>query len=237
MTAKGLEIGVTFARVGYVGLFIDKINKGSGSWVNVVDSFSMPLPGDLNLTSQTVDGVLQYPLVLPGKDETYRLTLYGRARREDTGSASVYSTPQTFMGFDPPAQKPITNSINLQFSQGDLIISAKTDEKVTLKAAWQVGGSDQPYGLIASENSPNPSIKLSYGALPPSANGSFPAMDIGLFDEHDVRIQEAKIAVSVTTDKSTKAKISKPTSNTKFSWSELAKTGLGAVMQYFTAGI
>jgi hypothetical protein len=244
--AHGLAVEVLLARVGYIGAFVDKQNKGTGNWLTVVDTITLPLPAELNGTTDNVDGNILFPLVMPGKDESYRLTLFVKERRDDAASAFVYSTPLTFAGYDAPTAKPISNSINLEFSQDSLTISAKTDDKMILKAAWQVSGTDASFGLQATQNMQNPKVQLSYGALPKNASGGFPAMDIGLFDQSGAPLQEAKIAVSVVADKSVTDKVnsvkdqsstSSKSNSTKFSWSDLAKTGLGAVMKYFTMGL
>ncbi len=234
--SNGLNVNVVLARVGYMGAFIDKQNRETGNFVNVVDSIVVPLPAELNQSSDNVQGDILFPLVMIGKDQTYRLTLYVKTRRDDATSAYVYSTPLTFSGYDN-STKPIANAINLQFSQDGLTISAKTDDKVTLKASWQVSGSDSSFGLQAVQNMQNPKVQLSYGELPKSAAGGFPTMDIGLFDQNGSPLQEAKIAVAVTASKDVTSKVSSANSSTKFSWSDLAKTGLGAVMKYFTMGL
>jgi hypothetical protein len=243
-TAAGLNVELQAAHLGEMGIQVDKQNKVTGTWVPYVETIYMPIPADIKDTSEPVGGSLVVPLLMPGAEVFYRVLVVGKSKPTDPRDWTN-SNLTTCYGFDI-AQKPIANSIELQFSEDTLTISTKTDDKVVLKASWQVGSGGTPYGLQATANMQNPAVSLNYGALPKDTSGGFPVMDIGLFDENGTRLQEAKIAVKVASTKPVANKVdsvkndpvtSSKSSSTKFSWSELAKTGLGALMKYFTMGI
>jgi hypothetical protein len=241
-SARGLDVDVQMTHVGFMGASVEKQDKTTGNWTSVIDAMYLPVPNDLKLTETAVGGTVLLPLVLPGKDQTYRLSFFSKNNQDETADFAN-ANPLTFSGYDAPTPKPIANSINLEFSTDSLTISAKTDDKVILRASWQVTGSDTPYGLQATTNMQNPKVQLNYGALPKSSSGAFPAMDIGLFDESGSALQEAKIAVAVAANKTVTDKVkavkdqpaaSAKSTSTKFSWTDLAKTGIGALMKYFT---
>jgi hypothetical protein len=240
-SAAGLKVDIQAVHLGFMGVQVEVLEKGTGTWISMIDGIYIKVPTELRDTSDEVEGSLNVPLLMVGSDTKYRLIVFGKTSSSDQRE-NVYSNLKTFDGFDN-VLKPIANSIDLQFAQDSLTIATKTDDKVVLKASWQIPGAQGPVGLEATTNVQNPKVALSYAALPKDSSGGFPALDIGLYDQNGNRLQEAKIAVSVAANKPVSDKINsvknEPTtsgrsSSTKFSWADLAKTGLGALMKYFT---
>jgi hypothetical protein len=236
---SGLKLVVQAARVGVIGVQIERQDNMTGSWVILVDGIEFPVPSNLKDAIEPVGSSFVAPLLLPGTDNSYRALVYGKVRADDPRDWK-YSNALVLHGFDN-VPKPITNSIQLEFSDQSLTISTETDEKVVLKASWHVGGHTG-IGLQATSEMQNPKVDLSYGSLPKEPSGTFPAIDIALLDESGHTLQEAKVAVNVASTQAVKSRVtsvkdqpndSKQSQNTKFSWSELAKTGLGALAKFF----
>jgi hypothetical protein len=244
---KGLDLDVQLTNVGFLGAEVDSQNKSTGSWIPVVNDIFVPLPTELKNSPQPVGGHLILPLLVPDKNVQYRVLVSVKVMDDVKYYATDFINSNTvlFNGYDPNPPKPPLNSIGVQFGLEKLTIAVKTDNKVTLQASWQIEGSSGPVGVQVTQNMQNPSVDLPYAAIQNSAKG-FPAMDLILKDEHGANLQEAKLAFTVQVDKTTSDKVnavksqpvsSSQSSSTKFSWGDLAKTGVAAIMKYFTVGL
>lgn len=240
----GLDVNLQIAGTGFLGVEVLKLNESTGQFVSVIDGAFIPVPGDLRMTATPVGGHLIFPILVPDKNAKYRARLMAKTADVQTENF-VYSNPIVFAGFDPSPAKPALTSISLQLGTDRLTISAKTSDKVTLQAGWQMANDAAPIGVQVKQNVQNPSVDLMYSFLPTTSQ-SFPAIDVALLDEKGAVMEEAKLALTVKVDKATATKVnavksqpdnSSKSASTKFSWSELAKTGIAAVLKYFSAGV
>jgi hypothetical protein len=244
-TTAGISVGIQAQNLGTMGFWFERKDKSSGEWIQIIDSLQIKVPGDLRDSAQLVSASVVAPVLLPDKSTDYRVGVFGKAKADDPRDWT-YSNLLLFQGFDN-VPKSIANSIELQFSDQSLKISTETDEKVVLKASWHVGGHTG-FGFQVTSEMENPYVELNYAAIPKESSGQFPAIDIALSDQSGHTLQEAKIAVKVVatqTQPSAQTVATKVANvknqpvdsnqakNTKFSWSELARTGLGALMKFF----
>lgn len=240
---QGLVISLQLTDVGFLGAEIYKQNKSTGGFVSFIDGTFIPVPSDYRNTSTSVGGQVTFPVLVPDQTAVYRVRLMAKTA-DDPKENYIFSNPILFSGYDPNPLKPPLIPLALQFASDKLTISAKTDNKVKLTAGWQLQSAAAPIGVQVTQTVQNPSVDLLYSSL--SSSSQFPAIDLALDDEQGVQIEHAKLAFTVKVDQATSAKVnsvknepvsSNKSSSTKFSWGDLAKTGVAALLKFFAAGL
>lgn len=235
---EGISISMTAGNVDLLYVQLDKQNPGTGSWVPVVPWTQVVLTNELKNTTEPTQGTILVPIVVePNPSLFYRVTLDTKSE-DSTEMDWNISIPMTFHGYE----STVSQTFNLKFASDALTVSAVTKDVVTLTAEWQIQGET----VVSSRESvqrQSPQLQLSFAALQ-SAKGSTPSLILTLEDAATHRKQEARITIAVSSTSDLKQKVSNAAnggsnggSNDKkvFSWKDLAKTGVGAMLQYFSA--
>jgi hypothetical protein len=251
-TSEGIQATVILSHADVYYAEVQLLDNDTGEWGPYVTTLAQPVPGPLANTNTNKSGTLTIPILTPGgSTEKYRLTLYVSTRTEagpnthrgfftNTQTAFTSSTPLRFDGLSL-TQPPVSQltPISLKFNSDKLTVAAKTGEVASLSAAWQVPGNSNPVGMQAMQNHQDPTVDLMYADLGvPAANAqdpSLPEIKITLQDKGNTQETIVSIAVNVTQQvKAAKKSAQAQPGKAKFSWSDLAKTGVAGLLTYFT---
>jgi hypothetical protein len=238
-SATGISVEVLGQNVQMLSASIDRQDPKTGTNLPVVNSVGISdiPPAIRNQTGSAIAAVMIPVVVSSDPSIQYTLTLWAKSTDDETGSMD-WGTPQTriFKGYTHP--KPQT--FKLEFSADALNVSVQTSDIETIKAEWQVGTRTVS---TESTTAQDPKVALKYSALGTTGN-ELPALVLTLEDPKTHELQESRVTLAIASDqnlknKVTQAKAAKPQTQGKasFSWQDLAKTGVGAILTYFTAGL
>ena len=201
----------------------------TGKWIPIVPAIWINPPNDLIKTSEEVEGTVTLPvLVEPNASAQYQLQANVKSANS---SDMLWNTDNSdiFNGYTP-------EPFQLNFGSDALTISATSSDVETLKAAWHYG-QGVPTDMVASKTQESPSVGLPYSTLHVSDGKDMPSLFLELTDANGQIREQARVAITVDVSPGMKKKIQDSTktnnSNTKFSWGDFAKTGIGAVLRYF----
>jgi hypothetical protein len=239
-TPSGIRARITGENIQEFSFNVDRLDKTTGNFLVYIYSIEVPATDAFRGSNAASDDVNIPIIVAADSSVTYQIHAWGSPSLDKVVWTEA-PAPKLFQGYSTT----VTDSIGLDFSASKLTISAKTTTPVTLKAGWQV--SDGQIDMQASERVQNPSLPIDFSNLKSPSGKGLPALRISLEDPNRGIIQEARITLSVTVagDKTTKDQVqaiqaqpsSNQSNNTKFSWKQLAQTGLGAIIKYFAVGI
>lgn len=241
---KGIKATVSLFNTRYLSCTVNQMDPHTLALVPLVETIDVPLPSRLLETREFVRDTVLIPIAVePRPEVTYQLVLWAR----DPDEKAPWSRPQTmpFKGYSPL----ISDTIRLVFKGTGLEVSALTPRRVVkLAAVWSVAGTEK-VDWSAAAIGESPSFTLPYAALTVTGQQvtSTPSLVLGLRDEETDQTQEARITVSVELPNSKDTagaaaelrKIKDPGTPEKekegarFSWKQFAKSGIGAILQYF----
>ena len=242
-TSEGILASVMFSHADIFYAQVELLDQGSGNWNTYLRTAPQPVPTPLANTDQEKAGNLTIPVLTPDSKQRYRLILFvspiaepntaSAASRFGLGAASYTNSSRVpFDGWSPGSLLPIS----LRFNSDSLTVSAKTKNLATLTAGWQIESQNNPVGIQEQQNHQDPSVELKYADLSTSSSpSSLPAISIKLQDGTG-NSQESILTISVNLTqqvKSTTKSAAAQPDKAKFSWSELAKTGIKGLLTYF----
>lgn len=242
-TPEGIVATVTLGHADVYYAQVQLLDQGTGNWNTYLSTAPQPVPTPIGNTSQEKAGTLTIPVLTPDSKQRYRLILFvspvgdsntiGASSRFGLGAPSyTNSSPAPFDGWSPGSLQPIS----LRFNSDSLTVSAKTKNLATLTAGWQIESQNNPVGIQEQQNHQDPSVDLKYADLSTSSSpSSLPAISVKLQDGGGSS-QETVLTISVNVTqqlKSTKQSAQAQPSKAKFSWSDLAKTGIAGLLTYF----
>jgi hypothetical protein len=188
-----------------------------------------------------------------GASEPYQLVLTAQSEAGDKYGDTA--APRVFHGYPPNIADNITVTVmgdGLQISANVKQVFGRSDRQAQLLAKWTAGTDPQEFTGLA--RSATPSIKLPFASMGTSGTqNGLPTLYISLNDpvygikeEADIKLvvdpkstdpkDTAKKSAAVKSDIQQAQQTGNDTgsaSNPKFSWKDLAKTGLGALIKYF----
>jgi hypothetical protein len=178
---------------------------------------------------------INLPIIVEKDPNTqYTLALWAKSVADEHMNWVQDSRP--FQGY----ARPPVDTFKLDFGKDALTISVENPNespKISkLKAEWQVAKR-----TVASmdNTSTDPSVPLKYSSLGQTgASKDIPSLILTLEDMGTHEVREARVKLAVASDPSLQAKVdqAKQTGQQgkkKFSWQDLAKTGIGAILTYF----
>jgi hypothetical protein len=236
-SATGISVEILGENVQILSASVDKQDPKTGTNLPVVNSVGIAdIPPEIRNQSGSAIATVKIPIVVSSDPSTqYTLTLWAKSGADED---MEWGAPQTriFRGYVRPAPQ----TFKLEFSSDALNVSVETSDIKTVKAEWQLGKSTVS---TESTTAQNPKVALKYSSL--GATGSeLPALVLTLQDPKTQEVQESRVTLAVAADqnlktKVTQAKAAKPQTQGRasFSWQDLAKTGIGAILTYFTAGL
>jgi hypothetical protein len=250
-TPNGIKAHLTGQNTRDLSFSIEKKDKGTGNFVPWIKGVTLSAPPNLGNSYLLSDDISIPVLVAADPTEEYRLYVFGSATIDEKAAWVTDNMPSPIMrGYSPN----ITDTIKLEFTSDELIISALTSNIAKLTAIWCIPGpaENTPIGVQATETDRNPNLGLPFAILDQarkkaatqaaSAPVSTPAFQISLEDMTTGIKQQALITLSVNVGQQ-QAKVnavkgeSDPNTpiskKTKFSWGDLLKTGVSAILKYF----
>jgi hypothetical protein len=238
-SSAGIRATVSLTHAKVLFLKIEAQNSGTGNYDQpYIPWMFVPLPSVLQDTPNPVVEDILIPVVIPGDtSKHFQMFLYTSAAVDANGASSVYtvSSPYPLDGYSPA----LTKAFTLKFNQQTLTVSAQTAAIVNMTVSWVVedtSGTKRSVGMSAMNNHQDPSVDLQYSDLGAANPSSLPSIDVKLTDPNTQESQEAVFAVAIAAsqDLKTKAKTAQPTDKKNtLSWSDILKTGLGALLKYF----
>jgi hypothetical protein len=242
-TPEGILASVTLSHADVFYAQVQQLDQGTGNWNTYLSTAPQAVPTPLANTDQEKAGSLTIPVLTPDGKQRYRLILFvspiaqpnaaSAANRFGFAAASyTNSSPAPFDGWSPGSLQPVS----LRFNSDSLTVSAKTKSLATLTAGWQIESQNNPVGIQEQQNHQDPSVELKYADLSTSSSpSSLPAINIKLQDGSG-NSQETILTISVNVSQQLKsgtpAAKAQP-NKAKFSWSDLAKTGIAGLLTYF----
>jgi hypothetical protein len=241
-TANGVNVVMLASHVAMLYFAIDRPDPNSTTTIEVISGLTVnkvpeEIRGDYDAT-----GTVTLPILLdPKLSSSYVLTTWAKSENNEDMDWGTYAGPRKFDAYMTPKTPP-PPVFKLEFGPKDLTVSADTGDKIAkLSAVWQAGDKVVD---SASTTKPNPSVPLSFDNLKSSATGqNFPALALSLEDQTTHETQQASIQLAVASSQAVSSKVSNATNNpaqqskTKFSWADLASTGIGAILKYFLGAI
>jgi hypothetical protein len=209
----------------------------TGTYLPVLNSVGIiDIPTELRNPSGSGVGTVKFPVVVSADPKTrYMLSLWAKSGYDNDMEWGNAKT-RVFSGYAPPTPQ----TFKLEFSSAALNVSVDTSDMETVTAQWQLGKR-----TVATESNTGapPTVDLKYAALG-STGSELPALVLTLENPNTHEIQEARVTLAIAADPSLKTKVTKATtenpdkqSKASFSWQDLAKSGIGALLKYFTGGL
>jgi hypothetical protein len=237
---KGIVVAILGQNIHVLSASLDRQDPITGNPLPIVTSVGIAnIPHEIGNSIGAV-GTVTIPLLVDADPNVvYTLTLWAKSEDEE---AMEWGTPQSriFKGYAPEAVESAPN-FKLEFSSDSLNVSVAASEIRTLKAQWQVGDN-----TVATESTTDthPAVALKFGALQNSAGPQLPTLILSLEDPKSHKVHESKVTLAVKTDQGLTKKVkqakTEPTQKqgkASFSWQDLAKSGVGAILTYFAAAL
>jgi|HubBroStandDraft_5_1064220.scaffolds.fasta_scaffold57927_2 hypothetical protein len=233
----GISVVIQGQNVQVLSASIDRQDPKTGTNLPVVNSVGIAeVPPEIRNPTGSAIGTAKFPIVVSADPNTqYTLTLWAKSGDD---AEMDWGTPQSriFRGYvRPPSQ-----TFKLEFSADSLNVSVETPEIKTVKAEWQLGASTVS---TESNTGQNPKVALKYTALG-GTGAELPGLVLTLEDPKTHEVQESRVTLAVAADpnlknkvKTAKADTAQKQSKASFSWQDLAKTGVGALLTYFVAAL
>lgn len=238
-SATGISVEILGQNVRVLSASIDRQDPKTGSNLPVVNSVGIAdIPSEIANPSVQAVGTAKFPIVVSSDPNTqYTFTLWAKSADDPNMD---WGNPQTriFKGYAPPV-KPTAPTFKLTIGTDALNVSVDTPNLIeTVTAKWQYGNNTVSTESTTGEN---PSVALKYDSLG-GKSGELPSLVLSLTDPKTGDVQESRVTLAVAADQSltTKAKQASQENSDKqkkasFSWQDLAKSGISAILKYFTA--
>lgn len=241
-TATGVNIVMIGSNIGLLDFRIDKQDPNVPNPIPIVSDLTVTQIPDELRHNQDATGTVILPIILNAKvSKRYFLTTFAKSEDISEMDWGSVKNPKAFDGYDTPAT-PTPPVFKLSFAQSAVTVSVSTDKISNLTAEWHAEG--KVVDTASVKNSQDPSVPLSFGKLTPPTAGqpqTLPAIALTLEDVNAHVIQQASIQLSIASDPAVNAKVKQatanPNKNTNFSWGDLAKTGIAALLKFFAGGI
>lgn len=231
--SAGINVGLTAYQVQLVGASLEKQNPTTGNWVPVINYFYFPLPAELFSTRDATSGTVALPIIVQADPAViYRMSFFTKSK-DDEQMDWNNAMPFTFKGYT----SAVSQTFKIDFTSDALKVSTTTSNVATLTAAWQFPGQN-PVSVQQSTESQSPQVSLSFAALQAS-DGATPSLVLTLVDKATNQRQEARLTLTVASTTVVNRKVSQAASasnpsKASLSWGDLAKTGISAILKYFT---
>lgn len=240
-SATGLVLEIKGDNINVLAVKVDQ--TGSQSPVAVVDWFSVApanIPSQLRNDSGPTSASVNLPILVADSNTKYTIGAWAKSAQDDNMDWTDEET-ETFNGFE--VTKTQVPDLKLTFTSETLNLSVSSGSSIeTLAAQWQIGAHTTD---IVKTTSQDPSVSLRLADLTTSGSPSaLPSLVFSVEDSKTHQTYETHLAISVVVDQNlgTKVQQAKAASSssggnkstkTNFTWSDLAKSGLGAVAKYF----
>lgn len=240
-SAAGISVEILGQNVHVLSASVERQDPKVGSNLPVVNSVGIvDIPPEISNSSVQAIGTAKFPIVVSADPNSqYTLTLWAKSSDDPDMD---WGTPQQriFKGYTPPA-RPALKTFKLEFSSDALNVSVDTGLDIeTVKAEWQLGSSTVS---TESTTAQNPKVALKYAALGGTGT-ELPSLALTLEDPKTHEVQESRVSLAVAADsnltkkvKQAKADPTQKQSKASFSWQDLAKSGVGAILTYFMAAL
>jgi hypothetical protein len=244
-TPSGLKIVIIGSNIGLLDFRIDRQDPNVQNPIPIVSDLSVTqIPDELRHV-QEATGTVILPILLDAKtSKRYFLTTFAKSEDITEMDWGTVKNAKAFDGYDAPTA-PTPPVFKLSFAPDAVTVSVSTDKPSNLTAEWHAEG--KVVDTASVKNSQDPSVPLSFGKLNPPTAGqpqTLPAIALTLEDPNSHVTQQASIQLSVASNQAVTAKVKQqasanPSNQAKlsFSWSDLAKTGIGALLKFFMAGV
>lgn len=244
-TASGLKIVIIGSNIGLLDFRIDRQDPNVTNPIPIVSDLTVTqIPDELRHV-QDATGTVILPILLDAKtSKRYFLTTFAKSEDITEMDWGSVKNPKAFDGYDAPMPPP-PPVFKLAFATDAVTVSVSTDKPSNLTAEWHAEG--KVVDTASVKNSQDPSVPLSFTKLTPPTAGqpqTLPAIALTLEDPNGHVTQQASIQLSVASNAAVTAKVKQqasanPSNQAKasFSWSDLAKTGIGALLKFFMPGV
>lgn len=237
----GIKVKITGKNIQLVNFQIKKFDKESQDFEVYAYSIQCLTPEKFR-TSDMSTYIFPLPIIIAADPEA-RYKIWASASPTLESNQWVEAPKEMeFYGFS----SKVADTIDLNFTPEQLTISAVTNNIAVLRAGWSIPGTPENTKTILEESRTmqNPSLPLKFAALGQPSGRQGPALQISLEDPTRGIVQQALITLSVSVGSNTSLRSDvqtasqepptiSPQKSKKFSWIDLAKTGISAILKYF----